>query len=257
LANNYRTDAKGYASLGSIKAIVFSLVIPCVFVLNAQPKVTLYRITTGNTHVKVGELARSTQVSRHFAQAYINLDSALDQRNYCTDSINSRFITDFSTAFAKLFIQAAASYSVGDSVPFSWQAYYSDTHRKPTVLKMMGVNAHISGDLPVAMAGLYTVAELKQHKRCFMRLSKSFRVYIRNYAAVEFADNKKLRRIHRATLGLDYMIAAGMVRHWRKKAYRCAITMRKKNITELPAKQKRRKLRNDRRIVHFEKRFMS
>jgi ATP/ADP translocase len=33
--------------------------------------------------------------------------------------------------------------------------------------------------------------------------------------------------------------------------------LRKKNITELPASQKRRKLRNDRRIVHFEKRFMS
>lgn len=204
-------------------------------------------------HTELVDWSRSTTIARHFASIYLKTDSLLHEHAAITDSFSTQLNLRFGMQFREAFLQAAHASSNQSTIPPVWAFYFRDSNRHPFTYWLLGVHAHIIGDMPVILAGSLSPTELRHHKRSFRRLNSVFDQQTDWAIQRILTDQKQLRIWHRLSFGMDRIVAKHIVHRWRAKAFRRAKRIQANRAPEL--RWERQFERMNRRLERLGKRF--
>jgi hypothetical protein len=199
---------------------------------------------------QLDSLAKTTTVSRHFASLYLETTLiAIDFFNHAPAG-EKQFIEKLEQQFAGYFFKAVTA-AENDRSPV-WKIYFRDSTLSPLQYQLLGINAHINGDIWQALTSAFSLAELKLYKKSYNRFQSGLKQQFRHF----YQENRNAapitRLIDRGSAGLAVQYGTLMLSRWRKRQYRLAIlhfTQPEKCRKRL-AGIMRKKERLDRLILH-------
>jgi len=182
----------------------------------AQPKYNANLLDT------LQHIAATSTPAKYFAQLYYN---AIEITNtYAAQQPDSvrEFIFGFESLFAPTFFMSYQNFVQHRPQVFSWQRYYDDTSLNELQYQFMGMNAHINGDMWLALKDKYCYDTLSKYKVALLKFQKTLNTFFDSIytSSVRY---KKIKRLHQLTLGTDKMIGRQMILHWRKRQAQMAL----------------------------------
>ncbi|MCX6317150.1 MAG: DUF5995 family protein [Bacteroidetes bacterium] len=172
--------------------------------------------------MQLDSIRHSTSVARHFAAIYVETtDRAIHFFSGSTDSVRAR-TERFELNFAGYFLRAVQAYQTNQSPADGWKDYFADTSLSPLHYQLMGINAHINGDIWQALITGFTPAELKAYRPDYRRFQRSLnQQYRRLYEQVR-PTHPLTKFLHSITLGLSKWYGQQRLVNWRTRQFRMA-----------------------------------
>lgn len=169
---------------------------------------------------KLDSIAHSSDVASHFARLYLEVkkESIIFYQHY--DSSKKSFIKRFEHSFARLFFDAAEAYHKGDTTSPVWKTYFEKSGLKPLQYELLGINAHINGDLWQALVKEFSWQEIRPYRKIFMRFQKGLALIYGGFYNKAILESPRIKMLHHLSLGLDYFYGRFMLKHWRKRQIR-------------------------------------
>jgi Family of unknown function (DUF5995) len=168
------------------------------------------------------KIAAGTTVSKHFAQLYYYAALQTDNHAAAQHPAAGQFVNAFKNKFAVYFLQAAQQEQQPQLQTFSWQRYYSPVRLNALQYYIVGMNAHINGDMWQALVQAHPYDSIKKYRRLLTAFQQPLNaLFDSTYTACR--QFKKFNRFHRFTLGLDKWYGKKILLHWRKKQLRLAL----------------------------------
>lgn len=188
----------------------------CSLSFSAQPKYNVNLLDT------LQQISHTQTPARHFAKLYYR---AIEITNAFADTLpenEKQFIFGFESDFAPAFFRSYKNYIAQQPQEFSWQQYYADNSLNELQYKFMGMNAHINGDMWVALKDKYSYDSLVKYQTVLIRFQRALNTYF-DSIYITSGSYKKIQRLHLYTLGADKYIGRQMILHWRKRQYRLSL----------------------------------
>ena len=159
--------------------------------------------------------------ARHFAELYylttINATEFFEQAPKPVQS----FMNRFESNFLQRFTDAADSFRLGKSIPEVWKAYYADTAYSQLQYHLLGINAHINGDIWQALVATAYADTLELYKKDYIRFGKGLLLIYRDFYRSALLD-KHFRKWHNLSLGMSRAYGKYLLKHWRKRQWTLA-----------------------------------
>ena len=167
-------------------------------------------------------IEKSRTISRHFAGLYRQTVLITNEFAKTKDQFASNFILKLDDAFIPIFFQAHEAFNKGQEIPANWKTYYQSDRLNSLQYQFLGMNAHINGDLHLALIQQFGYDSIKKHKKDLM----SFQTVLNKIVDSVYAQTKaypELKIFHDLTLGTNRIMAREMVRHWRRRQINLAL----------------------------------
>ena len=162
-------------------------------------------------------------MARYFAAIYFETTVKAVDFFDKSDSSVRRFMERLESGFAGYFFRSAETFAKGEAVPAVWQTYFSGKSFTPLQYQLLGINAHINGDIWQAMTKEFSLRELRDNKRCYFDFNRGlFKEYREVYTA-GVRTSVTISMFHNASLGLDELYGKMMLKRWRKRQMQLAI----------------------------------
>jgi hypothetical protein len=209
---------KGHFHLPVVKSFLFAGSI-MVFGIPSFSQVTDDEISLLK---KLDSIQNSSSVSKYFGELYFK--TTVDAVNFFFEKGNKEkdFIRRLEIKFASFFFRSAEAYRNGKPVPTEWKSYYSDS-LSSLQYKLLGINAHINGDMWQALTAEFTPDEIRAGKESYYKFQKSLIKIYRDFYNESFESNRKIRLMNNATGGLDKQYGKLMLVKWRKRQMELAL----------------------------------
>ena len=172
---------------------------------------------------KLDSLKKSESVAKHFAELYFS--TTVRATNYFLNRSQREqdFIRRFEIRFASFFFRSAEARTQSISVPREWKAYFADDELSPLQYQLLGINAHINGDIWQALTAEFSLEEIQENKDSYFSFQKGL---IKQYSEFYVASRKAsstIRLLHVTTAGLDKLFGKLMLIRWRKRQLQLAV----------------------------------
>lgn len=167
-------------------------------------------------------IEKSQTISKHFAGLYRQTVLITNEYAKTKDQFASDFILRLDDAFIPIFFQAHEAFIKGQEIPANWKTYYQSDSLNSLQYQFLGMNAHINGDLHLALIQQFGYDSIKAHKKDLM----SFQTVLNQIVDSVYAQTKnypELKIFHDLTLGTNRIMAREMVRHWRRRQINLAL----------------------------------
>lgn len=171
---------------------------------------------------RLDSIAQSSSIPRHFANLYRETTVEAITFFQHEDQEKKSFIQRLEQSFASYFFTAAEAFKKGEKISPVWLAYYADTTLKPLQYELLGINAHINGDIWQALVNEFTFNEIRENRKTFLRFQKGLTVIYRNFHEKAKQENRRIKMLHTLSLGLDRLYGKLMLMHWRNRQLRLA-----------------------------------
>src|SRR6202008_1980933 len=172
---------------------------------------------------KLDSIQQSRSPARHFAALYLETTGiAAEFFQHDTPSVK-QFIQRLELRFASYFFRSVDAYHTGAMIPAEWQAYFSDTILSPLQYQLLGINAHINGDIWQALTTEFTLAEILEYKKSYYDFQKGLITIYRRFYETSVDNHPKTRLLKNSTLGFDKVYGKMMLARWRKRQMRMAV----------------------------------
>jgi hypothetical protein len=166
---------------------------------------------------KLDSLSASASPAAPFADLYFStMINALHFFEKADDSSRA-CIRILQAKFAQSFFAAADSFALQKSLPESWQNYYNDTSMSALRHVLLGINAHINGDIWQSLISSFTYEKLIAIRPLYFSYYHGLLdVYDQVYDKV-FSTNRSLRFLHSVSLGVDKWYGKRLLYRWLKR----------------------------------------
>ncbi len=167
-------------------------------------------------------IENGNRVSKHFAGLYRQTVFITNQFASTQKPTAQDFTIQLDDAFIPIFFQAHDAYLKGKEIPANWKAYYQSDSLNSLQYQFLGMNAHINGDLHLALIQQFGYDSIKAHKKDLM----SFQKVLNKIVDSVYEQTKaypELKIFHDLTLGTNRIMAREMVRHWRRRQINLAL----------------------------------
>lgn len=125
-------------------------------------------------------------------------------------------------AFAELFFHSAETFRAGNKIPPEWKSYYADSSLKPIQYQLLGINAHINGDIWKALVNEFSNEEIRAYKKAYHQFGKELTAQYKSFYYLSVNTNPKLHLLDQASLGFAKWYGTWMLKKWRKRQLRMA-----------------------------------
>ena len=204
----------------------FSLFLPLIVVAqgNDLARQDLARNVSFNQIYldSLASIEKGNTISQYFAGLYRQtIIITNDYAKHQTQAVQS-FAFRLDDAFIPQFFQAHEAYLKGKEIPANWETYYQSDSLNSLQYQFLGMNAHINGDLHLALIQQFGYDSIKEHKRDLM----SFQKVLNSIVDSIYGQTKaypELKIFHDLTLGTNRIMAREMVRHWRRRQINLAL----------------------------------
>lgn len=180
---------------------------------------------------------------RHFAKAYFWATHSVNQYIESLPESDRPLMLRMEHEFARYFFEGMDDFNKGVENPV-WDPYYRWADLDETQCLLIGINAHINGDIWQTMYHHFREEELLTLAPIYQKGHSAFREVVDSVRAEILPANRKLRFLHYAVLGLDKPIANYMLKKWRNRQLRIALELYKN-----PEKGKKLLNRSNRKMV--------
>ncbi len=167
-------------------------------------------------------IEKGKTISQHFAGLYRQTVIITNEYAKTKDQFASDFILRLDDAFIPIFFQAHEAFIKGQEIPANWKTYYQTGSLNSLQYQFLGMNAHINGDLHLALIQQFGYDSIKAHKKDLM----SFQTVLNKILDSVYEQTKtypELKIFHDLTLGTNRIMAREMVRHWRRRQINLAL----------------------------------
>lgn len=167
-------------------------------------------------------IEKSQTISQHFAGLYRQTVLITNEYTKTKNSFASNFILKLDDAFIPIFFQAHEAFIKRQEVPANWKTYYQSDSLNSLQYQFLGMNAHINGDLHLALIQQFGYDSIKKYKKDLM----SFQTVLNKIVDSVYEQTKtypELKIFHDLTLGTNRIMAREMVRHWRRRQINLAL----------------------------------
>ncbi|HSU29168.1 MAG TPA: DUF5995 family protein, partial [Chitinophagaceae bacterium] len=96
---------------------------------------------------KLDAVSHSKSPASHFAELYFRTTARIAQTFLYADEQAHTLMQRMETRFAALFFNAVEAYREGNPVPIEWKTYFSNEKFSELQYQLLGINAHINGDI--------------------------------------------------------------------------------------------------------------
>ncbi|HQR92286.1 MAG: hypothetical protein B7Y15_06975 [Bacteroidetes bacterium 24-39-8] len=179
-------------------------------------------------------IEKGNRVSKHFAGLYRQTVLITNAFASAQNPAAQDFTIRLDDAFIPIFFQAHDAYLKGKEIPANWKAYYQSDSLNSLQYQFLGMNAHINGDLHLALIQQFGYDTIKAHKKALMSFQKVLNTIV-DSVYEQTKAYPELKIFHDLTLGTNRIMAREMVRHWRRRQINLALLYYHK-----PKKYKRR-----------------
>ena len=172
---------------------------------------------------KLDSIRNSPSVSRHFAGLYFNTSSKAINFFLHKPEKERMFIQKLETSFADYFFRSANAFAEGTTVPEEWKAYFKDTSLTPLQYQLLGINAHINGDIWQALVSAFSLEEIQNGKKSYFEFNRELINQYKEFYNWSVSENASIKLLHTATAGFDKLYGEKMLKRWRKRQIKLAI----------------------------------
>lgn len=172
---------------------------------------------------RLDSVRKSTSVAKHFAAIYTETTALAILFFQYADTAEKNFIERLETAFAGYFFRAADKGREGKTAADGWVAYFGDTSLSVLQYELIGINAHINGDIWQALTTTFTPEEIKRYKNSYLRFQEILVKQYKDFFDQSVQTHPLTRTLHRLTLGLDKFYGKLMLAKWRKRQLKLAL----------------------------------
>lgn len=159
--------------------------------------------------------------ARHFAELYyLTTINATEFFQKAPEPVQS-FMNRFELNFLKRFTDAADSFRLGKPIPDVWKSYFADTVYSQLQYHLLGINAHINGDIWQALVATAHADTLELYKKDYIRYGKGLLMIYRDFYRSALLD-MHFRKWHSISLGLSRTYGKLLLKHWRKRQWTLA-----------------------------------
>ena len=138
------------------------------------------------------------------------------------DSVTVQHIRKLELNFSKYFIQACDSYQNSLRSDKTWDSYFETPDLSQLQLKLLGINAHINGDLWKALRDSYAADEIRDMgKTVFLFHQSLLNIYEAVYADA-IKESQKIKVLHTISFGLSKKYGKYLLVKWRKRQIKIA-----------------------------------
>ncbi len=166
-------------------------------------------------------ITKSNTPSVHFARLYYPNYIISNYANQQPLHIKE-FIFAIEASFYHLFFAAHHNYISKNTQSPIWKSYYSTPNLNELQYQFLGINAHINGDMWVAITSNFTYDSIKANAHYLFNFQKQYSHYFDSIYALSYRY-KKVRYLHHLTLGLDKYYGRKMIYRWRKRQVKLAM----------------------------------
>jgi hypothetical protein len=135
------------------------------------------------------------------------------------DSVALQQIRKLELNFSDYFTKACCGY---DSAK-TWNRYFNTPKVSLLQLKLLGINAHINGDLWKALRDSYSANEIKDISKTVFLFHQSLLIIYKRVYEDARKENRKLRILHAISFGLSKKYGEHLLTKWRKRQIKLAI----------------------------------
>ena len=172
---------------------------------------------------KLDSLKKGGSVAKHFAELYYS--TTVRATNYFMNRSQREqdFIRRFETRFANFFFRSVEARLQNISIPREWKAYFTDAELSPLQYQLLGINAHINGDIWQALTAEFSLEEIRKNKDSYYSFQNGLIEQYREFYIASRKASSKIRTLHVATAGLDKLFGKMMLVKWRKRQLQLAV----------------------------------
>lgn len=171
---------------------------------------------------QLDSIRKGNSPARYFAAIYYDVVESAIPWMATRDARQQQLMDRLERRFAEYFFCGVTASVNGGELPSSWHAYYSDASASELRHWLLGINAHINGDIWQAITSEFSPEELRLVKPVYFSYHKQLvRAYERIYEQA-WAGEPKIRRLHAFSLGIDRLYGRLLLSRWRKRQVRLA-----------------------------------
>src|SRR5258706_3129689 len=124
---------------------------------------------------QVDSLSRTSGIASHFARIYTASISNFAFQLERMDSGAQHFIKKFEISFISYFLGAAFEFEKNGHLPTQgvWNCYFSKPKTESWQLTLIGVNAHINGDIWKGLVNSFSEQEIRRYKKNLLSFQRS------------------------------------------------------------------------------------
>ena len=141
------------------------------------------------------------------------------------DSGTQNFIKKFEISFIGYFLEANNEFGTKGQLPAEsvWNFYYSHPAAQPWQLMLIGVNAHVNGDIWKGLVKNFSVAEIMQYKKTLLSFQSSISKAFQPLFDDILMQSAYLRFINGFTNGSAKLYGEWLIYNWRLRQINLAI----------------------------------
>lgn len=167
-------------------------------------------------------ISLSSSPAKDFAIVYLKTTIGA-QKYFEKDSDSIQVLMNrFENRFFDYFLKAAIAYRDSSDIPVPWKEYYAKPNSSTIRQMLHGINAHMNNDLWQALTHEFTLEEIKILKKSYYSFHSYLQQDYNDIYDYAIASNRRMKRLHSLSLGIDKWYGAWLLKKWRKRQYTIA-----------------------------------
>ncbi|HPG11485.1 MAG TPA: DUF5995 family protein [Chitinophagaceae bacterium] len=166
---------------------------------------------------------KSFSVSKYFADIYFNTTCRAVAFFNKGPKPEKDFIQRLEIRFAFYFFRSAEAYTANDTITEVWRSYYSDSALSPLQYTLLGINAHVNGDIFQALVTEFSADELKKHKSSYSKFNKALVKEYNQFYDKWYNSHHRTQLLHTLSMGMSKFYGRTLLKKWRKRQYKLAL----------------------------------
>lgn len=146
----------------------------------------------------------------------------IDEQLKDTDSITFHQIRKLELNFSNYFIQACSAIKDKTEPDKTWRHYFNTPDLSQLQLRLLGINAHINGDLWKALKDSYSAKEIKDIGKVVFLFHQSLLVIYEMVYEDAMKESRSVKILHNISLGLSKKYGRHLLVKWRKRQIKIA-----------------------------------
>ncbi|NLJ06339.1 MAG: hypothetical protein GX437_01580 [Sphingobacteriales bacterium] len=172
---------------------------------------------------RLDSIRKSDGVEKHFAEIYLMATIAADRYIATLPDTPKMLLNRLQAEFARRFFESIDGRNNGH-IPVVWTNYYTYTGLNDLQFKLIGTNGHINGDSWQVLFNYFNPYELQYIEPYYNHCTEALQVVLDSLHVYGCNQNKRLYNLHRISFGLDKAYARHLLRKWRERQYKVAVS---------------------------------
>ena len=173
---------------------------------------------------QVDSVSHTSGIGRHFAKIYTSSMGNINVQLQGLDSGAQAFVRKFEISFINFFLEACEEYNNGSIAPESiWYFYFSHPDAEPWQLTMIGVNAHINGDIWKGLVKNFSETEIRRYKKNLLAFQSSISRAFQPFFEELLEESPYLRFMDNFTKGMARRYGEWLIYNWRLRQINMAM----------------------------------